>query len=120
MEEIPPGSSSSEPPSGAIALCLDLCLEEESRVLLSMRMLPLVRDAGLWPERSLCRADGLPGGPWGTVCVFRSKQLVGKKRAPGPTVGTLAFGSSGWSRVSLRLPTDLASLKALWLLDRLR
>lgn len=89
-------------------------------MLLSMRMLPLLREAGLWPERSLCRAEGLPGGPGGTAWVLRSKQLAGKKRALGPMAVVLAFGSSGCSRVSLRFPTDLASLSALWLLDRLR
>lgn len=102
-------------------MCLDLCLDEESSVLLSMRMLPLLREAGLCPDRSLCRAEGLPGGPGGPEGAFRSKQLAGKKRAPGPTPAVvLEFGSSGCSRPSLRFPTDLASLSALWLLDRLR
>lgn len=106
---------------GAKDLCLDLCLDEESSVLLSMRMLPLLREAGLCPDRSLCRAEGLPGGPGGPEGAFRSKQLVGKKRAPGPTPAVvLAFGSSGWRRPSLRFPTDFASLSALWLFDRLR
>lgn len=125
MEGIPgpPGSKSSGAlaSSGAMDLCLDLCLEEESSVLLSIRTLPLLREAGLCPERSLCRAEGLPGGPGGPEGVLRSKQLAGKKRAPGPTPAVvLEFGSSGWSRPSLRFPTDLASLSALWLLDRLR
>lgn len=90
-------------------------------MLLSMRTFPLLREAGLWPDRSLWRAEGLPGGPWGTDGVLRSKQLAGKKRAPGPIPAVaLELGSSGCSRPSLRLPTDLASLSALWLLDRLR
>lgn len=90
-------------------------------MLLSMRTLPLLREAGLCPDRSLCRAEGLPGGPGGTEGALRSKQLAGKKRAAGPTpAAVLEFGSSGWSRVSLRFPTDLASLSALWLFDRLR
>lgn len=99
---------------GAKDLCLDLCLDEESSVLLSIRMLPLLREAGLWPDRSLCRAEGLPGGPGGPVEAFRSRQLVGKKRAPGPTpAAVFEFGSSGWRRPSLRFPTDLASLSML-------
>lgn len=80
---------------GAKDLCLDLCLDDESRVLLSMRMLPLLREAGLCPERSLWRAEGLPGGPGGPVGALRSRQLVGKKRAPGPSPAVLEFGSSG-------------------------
>ena len=67
---------------GAMALCLDLCLDEESSVLLSMRPLPPLRDAGLCPDRSLCRAEGLPGRvPWAggpTAGAFRSRQLEGK------------------------------------------
>lgn len=80
---------------GAKDLCLGLCLDEESSVLLSMRKFPLLREAGLCPDRSLCRAEGLPGGPGGTEGVLRSKQLAGKKRALGPApVAVLEFGSS--------------------------
>lgn len=119
----PPGSRSSGAPasSGVKGLCLDLCLDEESSVLLSMRTLPLLREAGLCPDLSLCLAEGLPGGPGGPVGALRSKQLAGKKRALGciPVV-VLEFGSSGCNRPSLRFPTDLESLSALWLFDRLR
>ena len=48
---------------GVKGLCLDLCLEDESSVLLSMRTLPLLREAGLCPDRSPCLVEGLPGGP---------------------------------------------------------
>lgn len=90
-------------------------------MLLSIRTLPLPREAGLCPERSLCRAEGLPGGPGGPEGALRSKQLAGKKRGPVTTpAAAFEFGSSRWSRPLLRFPMDLASLSALWLFDRLR
>lgn len=64
-------------------------------MLLSMRMLLLLREAGLCPDRSLWRAEGLPGGPGGPVGALRSRQLAGKKRAPGPTPAVFWLGSSG-------------------------
>lgn len=65
-------------------------------MLLSMRTFPLLREAGLCPDRSLCRVEGLPGGPGGPGGALRSKQLAGKNRAPGPgTAAALALVSSG-------------------------
>lgn len=77
-------------------MCLDLCLDEESNVLLSIRTFTLLREAGLCPDRSLCRVEGLPGGPGRPDGALRSKQLAGKKRALGPTTAVaFVFGSSG-------------------------